>query len=134
MPNFFFCTNADCKKLLTDFELNRLTYNKTGTVKGSKYKFCKQCRHDAHLVSKVRCLGCTEVFDPIIRGELGNSSGSIYKVFCQECTHKNNKARSLSQYYELSKNKSFVAKKNYKAKIRRLQKQGRLPKEMEIVV
>ena len=133
MPNFFFCTNADCKKLLTDFELNRLTYNKSGTVKGSRYKFCKQCRHDAHLVDRIRCVGCRDIFNPVTVTDKGHSSGSIYKVFCNDCSHRNNKRRSLTQYHELAKNPEFIEKRNKKSKLRRLQKQGRLPADLEIV-
>lgn len=131
----YFCTNADCKKLLTDFELNRQTFNKSGTLKGSKFKFCVRCRHDQRLIEKLRCVQCAEVFNPVkITEEHASQVGTIFKVFCDNCSHENNKRRSLEQYYQLTKDPKYSEKRNKVSKIKRLQKQGRLPKDMEIVV
>lgn len=128
----YFCTNADCKRLLTDFELNRLTYNKSGSVRGSKFKFCRKCRSSQQFVSRLRCVGCRETFNPVTVNVYGNNSGSNYKIFCSDCKLESDRRRARAHYNEQNKNPEFGKERNRKSKIRRLQKKGRLPADMEV--
>ena len=72
MPELF-CSNADCKRLLTDFELVRICNKKTVH---SKYRYCVKCRTKSNNIDTIRCNKCKYTF---------SYQGSIFQVICKSC-------------------------------------------------
>lgn len=95
---FTFCTNANCNRLLSDFEIQKIIGSPSS--KFSKYKFCILCRRKLHRVSLLRCIQCREVFDPFIVDENGQyNKGTVLKMFCYDCSVKNEKARQRDKWH-----------------------------------
>ena len=95
---FTFCTNANCNRVLSDFELNKITKSVTG--KFSKYKFCVMCRRKLHTVRLLNCVQCREIFDPFVVDENGRyNKGTILKMFCYDCSVENEKARQRAKWH-----------------------------------
>lgn len=104
MHSFTFCTNADCNKLLTDFELNRIPIGKNGAIKGTKFKFCKRCRAHQNLIKKIRCIKCRDTFYPTIVDENTGEvkiQHTIFKMICDDCYKEKERIRSRTRQTEM---------------------------------
>lgn len=94
---FTFCTNYDCKNLLTDYELGKIFGGRTS--KYTKFKFCKSCRRYAHNIALIRCVRCRCSFNPAELDKNGQyNRGTIFRMFCDDCTVLNIKESQATKW------------------------------------
>ena len=86
MPEFF-CSNAECKRLLTDFELGRISKKHT---LHSKYRYCVKCRNKAKTIQFIRCQRCRTQF---------SNFETIFQTVCDNCNVEKHRiySRKLSK-------------------------------------